>query len=86
MKNGVDIYVKRLPGELQFNPYHSNTKNIKQYWFIFLKYRLYSEFTYIPERNCHFPVPGRNCMTHRQALQDFLDTSQVSFHVWFFYQ
>jgi hypothetical protein len=27
-----------------------------------------------------FPAPGRNCMTHRQALQDFPDTSQVSLH------
>jgi hypothetical protein len=32
------------------------------------------------KHNCHFPAPGRNCMTHRQALQDFPDTSQVSLH------
>jgi hypothetical protein len=41
---------------------------------------LYSVFTDKPERTCHFPAPGRNCMTHRQALQDFPDTSQVSLH------
>jgi hypothetical protein len=27
--------------------------------------------------NSHIPAPGRNCMTHRQALQDFPDTSQA---------
>jgi hypothetical protein len=27
--------------------------------------------------NCHFPAPGR---THRQELQDFPDTIQVSLH------
>jgi hypothetical protein len=32
------------------------------------------------ERNCYFPAPGWNCMTHRQELQDFPDTSQVSPH------
>jgi hypothetical protein len=26
-------------------------------------------------RNCHFPVRGRNYVTHRQALKDFQDTS-----------
>jgi hypothetical protein len=40
----------------------------------------YSAFTDKPERNCHFSVPGRNCMTHRQALQDLPDTSQISLH------
>jgi hypothetical protein len=39
-----------------------------------------SAFTDKPEHNCHFPAPVRNCMTDRQALQDFPDTSQVSFH------
>jgi hypothetical protein len=24
----------------------------------------YSTFTDKPEHNCHFPAPGRNCMTH----------------------
>jgi hypothetical protein len=33
------------------------------------------------ERNCHFTVPGWNCMTHCQALQDFPGTSQVSLYV-----
>jgi hypothetical protein len=30
------------------------------------------------ERNCYFPAPGYNCMTHRQALQGFVfpNTSQ----------
>jgi hypothetical protein len=28
----------------------------------------YSAFTDKPERNCHFPAPGTNCTTHRQAL------------------
>jgi hypothetical protein len=41
---------------------------------------LYSALTDKVERNCHFPAPGWNCMTHRQALQDFPDTSQVSLH------
>jgi hypothetical protein len=36
--------------------------------------------TYKVESNCHFPVPGWNCMAHRQALQGFPDTSQVSLH------
>jgi hypothetical protein len=40
----------------------------------------HSAFTDNPEHNCHFPVPGRNCTTHRQALQDPPDTSQVSLH------
>jgi hypothetical protein len=31
----------------------------------------YIAFTEKSERNCHIPVPGRNCMTHCQALQDF---------------
>jgi hypothetical protein len=31
------------------------------------------------ERNSHLPVPGLNCMTHRQA-QGFLDSGQVSLH------
>jgi hypothetical protein len=35
-------------------------------------------FTDKVERNCHFPAPGWNCMTRREALQGFLDTSQVS--------
>jgi hypothetical protein len=37
-------------------------------------------FTDKPERNYHFPAPGRNCISHHQALQDFPDTSQVSLH------
>jgi hypothetical protein len=41
---------------------------------------IYSAFTDKPEHNCHFPAPGRNCMTHSQVLQDFLDKSQVSLH------
>jgi hypothetical protein len=32
----------------------------------------YSVFTDKVERNCRFPVPGWNCMTHLQALQYFL--------------
>jgi hypothetical protein len=32
------------------------------------------------ERNCYFPAPGWNCMTHRQALQGFLDKSQLPLH------
>lgn len=30
---------------------------------------LYSAFNDKVERKCHFPVPGWNCKTHRQALQ-----------------
>jgi hypothetical protein len=30
------------------------------------------------ERNCHFAVAGWSCMTHRQVLLDFPNTSQVS--------
>jgi hypothetical protein len=41
---------------------------------------LYSAFTDKIERNCHFQVPGWNCMTHRQALQGFPETSQVLLH------
>jgi hypothetical protein len=41
---------------------------------------LYSAFTDKLVRNCHFPAPGRNCTTHRQALQDFPDTTQVSLY------
>jgi hypothetical protein len=37
-------------------------------------------FTDKVERNCYFPAPDWNCMTHRQALQGFPDTSQVSLH------
>jgi hypothetical protein len=40
----------------------------------------YSAFTDKVERNCHFPVPGRNCITHRQALQGFPDTSHEPLH------
>jgi hypothetical protein len=40
----------------------------------------YSAFTDKVERNCHFSAPGWNCVTHRQALQGFPDTSQVSLH------
>jgi hypothetical protein len=32
------------------------------------------------ERNCHFPAPDWNFMTHRLALQGFADTSRVSLH------
>jgi hypothetical protein len=41
---------------------------------------LHIEFTDKVERNCHFPASGWNCMTHRQALQGFPDTSEVSLH------
>jgi hypothetical protein len=41
---------------------------------------LYSAFTDKVERNCHFPAPGWNRVTRRQALQCFLDTSQVFLH------
>jgi hypothetical protein len=43
-------------------------------------YIKYSAFSDKVESNCHFPAPGWNCMTHRQALQGFPDTSQVSLH------
>jgi hypothetical protein len=29
---------------------------------------VYRAFTDKGESNCHFPAPGKNCMTHRQAL------------------
>jgi hypothetical protein len=35
---------------------------------------MYSAFADKVERNCQLPVPGWNCMTHRQALQGFLDS------------
>jgi hypothetical protein len=38
---------------------------------------IYSAFFEKPESNWHFLVPGRYCMTHRQALQDFPDTIKV---------
>lgn len=37
-------------------------------------------FTDKAERNCYFAPPGQDCMIHRQALQDYLDTSQESIH------
>jgi hypothetical protein len=37
-------------------------------------------FTDKVERNFHFPAPGWNRMTHRQALHDFPDTIQVPLH------
>jgi hypothetical protein len=40
----------------------------------------YSAFTDKVEHKCHFQAPGWNCMTHRQALQDFPDTIKVSLH------
>jgi hypothetical protein len=42
--------------------------------------KLYSAFTDKVECDCHFPAPGWNCMTHRQALQGFPDMSQVLLH------
>jgi hypothetical protein len=30
--------------------------------------------------NCYFQASGRNCMTHRQALQVFPDTNQASLY------
>jgi hypothetical protein len=30
------------------------------------------------QRNYHTPAAGRSYMTHRQTLQDFPDTSQIS--------
>jgi hypothetical protein len=47
---------------------------------LFISMFLLPAFTDQVERNCHFPAPGWNCMTHRQALQGFPDTSQVSLH------
>jgi hypothetical protein len=41
---------------------------------------LYSAFADKVERNCHFPVPGWNCMTNRQAQQSIPSTRQVSLH------
>jgi hypothetical protein len=37
----------------------------------------YSAFTDKFKRNCHFPTPDWNCITHYQVLQGFPDTSQV---------
>jgi hypothetical protein len=39
---------------------------------------LYTASSCILSRNCHFPPAGRCCMTHRQALQDFSASSQIS--------
>jgi hypothetical protein len=41
---------------------------------------LYSAFADKPERKCHFPAAGWNCMTYRQTLQDFPDMSSVSLY------
>jgi hypothetical protein len=41
---------------------------------------LYSALADKVQRNCHFPVPGWNCMIRRQAIQGFPDTNQVSLH------
>jgi hypothetical protein len=43
-------------------------------------YGKYRAFADIVTCNCLLSAPGRNCMTHRQALQDFPDMSQVSLH------
>jgi len=49
--------------------------------YIFINhYTIYSAFTAKPERNCHFPAPGRSCMTHSQALQGFPEASQTYLH------
>jgi hypothetical protein len=48
--------------------------------FFAVRFFTYSAFTDEPEHNCHFPAPGKKCMTNRQALQDFPDTSQISLH------
>jgi hypothetical protein len=37
-------------------------------------------FVDIVTRNCHFPAPSRNCMTHPQVRQDFPDMSHVPLH------
>jgi hypothetical protein len=39
---------------------------------------LHTAFPDKPERNCHFLISGRKCMTHLQASKYFNDTSQVS--------
>jgi hypothetical protein len=41
------------------------------------KYVYYSALTDKLERNCHFPAPGWNCMTHRQPLQGYPRMSQA---------
>lgn len=40
----------------------------------------YNAFADKVERNCHFPGPGWNWMTHRQVLQGFPDACQLSLH------
>jgi hypothetical protein len=44
-------------------------------------WNIYSAFTEKIERKCRFPAPGWNCMTHREALQGFPDTIQISLHL-----
>jgi hypothetical protein len=56
----------------------SNCKLEKITWREVSQSVLISKFNDTPERNCHFPATVWNCMTHRQALQGFPDTSQVS--------
>jgi hypothetical protein len=53
------------------------TSKLRVFWNYFLST---VAFTDKVERNCHFPAPGWKCMTHRQALQGFPDTSRVSLH------
>jgi hypothetical protein len=36
--------------------------------------------TELQQRSIYLPTAGRNCMTHRRALEDFPDTSQVSLY------
>jgi hypothetical protein len=38
---------------------------------------IYAALTDKFERKCHLPSPGWNCMTHRQALEGFVDASQI---------
>jgi hypothetical protein len=45
-----------------------------------IRVEMHSAYTDKPDSNCHFPAPGRNCITHCQALHVFLDRSQVSIY------
>lgn len=53
--------------------------NIRKNVFVFYC-RKFTAFADKVKRNCYFLVPGLNFVTHRQALQGFLDTIQVSLY------
>lgn len=59
-----------------FNLSVTSVMKLRDFLFVWKRERntYYSAFTVKIEYNCHFPDPGRNCMTHSQELQSIHDT------------